>query len=569
MIAAALTLFVLAQQAPFSEAIEVRLHNVDVIVTDKSGNAVTGLRKDDFELLQDGKPQTITNFAEYSEKAAASTAATPAAGSAAIATAPAPPPPRKIVFFVDDMSLHPMTRAKLARSAAETLQKTMREGDEAMVLRPAKSVSEKIPLQFSSDRAAVGAALAQAVDSNTFRPDVAFQGEMRMFLFDLARADDPKEALQIARRHAAKVRRRVELRLQALRAVIATLAPLPGRKVLVTVTESLPAQPGKEFFSLTPKAAIGIATLDQPVNFATASDYLKTDYFDFTPAIEELARSASSNGITIYSLRPEYDLRVSPAGPGAGGAGTYGGALNPTTGGGGGEAPEFGTGEVQLAMSNTDKTVDILTGKTGGKSFIGDARVDDALQTIASDLDSYYSLAYRAGDDVDKAHRIAVRIRNHPELTVRARNEVTRRSVKREMTDRVVAALMTTNVSNELGIVARAGTPARAKERGEYKVDVDIGFLIGKLTLLREGDVYRGKFTVHYAITGSATDFVSGVDPEQLVAIPAAEYAAARSKVWQHTLHVTMQKGDHQIAVGVLDGVGQTTGMTTLDVEIP
>src|SRR4051812_23522331 len=91
-----LTLFVLAQQAPFSEAIEVRLHNVDVTVTDKSGNAVTGLRKDDFELLQDGKPQTITNFAEYSEKAAASTAATPATGSTAIATAPAPPPPRKI-----------------------------------------------------------------------------------------------------------------------------------------------------------------------------------------------------------------------------------------------------------------------------------------------------------------------------------------------------------------------------------------------------------------------------------------------------------------------------------------
>src|SRR5271163_81210 len=35
---------------------------VDVVVTDKSGHAVPGLTKDDFQVLEDGKAQTISFF---------------------------------------------------------------------------------------------------------------------------------------------------------------------------------------------------------------------------------------------------------------------------------------------------------------------------------------------------------------------------------------------------------------------------------------------------------------------------------------------------------------------------
>ena len=36
---------------------------VDVVVRDKTGAVVKGLRADDFELLEDGKPQHIQSFA--------------------------------------------------------------------------------------------------------------------------------------------------------------------------------------------------------------------------------------------------------------------------------------------------------------------------------------------------------------------------------------------------------------------------------------------------------------------------------------------------------------------------
>ena len=533
-LAAALA-FVLAQTAPFVETIEVRIHNVDVIVTDQEGNAVHGLRKDDFELLEDGKPQTITNFAEYAEMVDRRSRLSTEQGQAGLPVLHAPPP-RKLVFFVDHMSVHPQTRGRLAKNAAELLGKTMREGDEAVVIRPA-APDEKIALDFIGDRDAVRAALKSAIDESTHRTNVAFTAEMRRFKSDAQHAVNPKDLRKIARRHASYVKRRVDNRLAVLRAIVATLAPLEGRKVLVTVTESLPAQPGREFFDfLTGDEMITAGSFDTP------SDFLDTDYVDMRPAIADLARLASANGITIYGLQPEYDLRIEPPGG------------------------EVSVKQVHRAMGNTAETLHVLTEKTGGKWFVGDARVDDALRTIERDVQSYYSLAYRAGDALDQAHKVEVRVRNRPELIVRARNEVTRRSPKRDMSDRIVAALVTAKVPNEIG--ARASAPAKEKGRGRYSVDVDVGVQIGKLTLLRDGNVYRGKFTVHYAVSGKDSDFVSGVEPEQVVEIPAAEVEAARAKVWRHTLHMNIDKGQHQVAVGILDGVSHASGMATLAVEV-
>jgi VWFA-related protein len=52
------------QQAPgFSIAITVPVVGVDVVVTDNNGNFLTGLKKENFRISEDGATQTITNFA--------------------------------------------------------------------------------------------------------------------------------------------------------------------------------------------------------------------------------------------------------------------------------------------------------------------------------------------------------------------------------------------------------------------------------------------------------------------------------------------------------------------------
>src|SRR4029079_17388962 len=49
----------------FLDTVEVRVVNVDVIVTDKSGAFRPGLTREDFVLKVDGKPVEISNFAAF------------------------------------------------------------------------------------------------------------------------------------------------------------------------------------------------------------------------------------------------------------------------------------------------------------------------------------------------------------------------------------------------------------------------------------------------------------------------------------------------------------------------
>src|SRR5580704_9809060 len=42
--------------------VNVRLVTLDVVVTDKKGNPVTNLTKDDFQVYEDAQPQTIRSF---------------------------------------------------------------------------------------------------------------------------------------------------------------------------------------------------------------------------------------------------------------------------------------------------------------------------------------------------------------------------------------------------------------------------------------------------------------------------------------------------------------------------
>src|SRR4051794_4709581 len=84
---------------PLVEKIDVSVVNVDVTVTDRHGQPVRNLTRDDFEIVEDGKPQPISNFYVV-ENAEARTESGPAAASA-------PPPERfrrKVLVLVDNLN---------------------------------------------------------------------------------------------------------------------------------------------------------------------------------------------------------------------------------------------------------------------------------------------------------------------------------------------------------------------------------------------------------------------------------------------------------------------------------
>jgi VWFA-related protein len=92
-----------AAPPPLVEKIDVSVVNVDVTVTDRDGQAVAGLTRNDFEIYEDGTVQPISNF--YSVESEQARVDTHLAASPA--EEPAAPPDRfrrKVLVLVDNVS---------------------------------------------------------------------------------------------------------------------------------------------------------------------------------------------------------------------------------------------------------------------------------------------------------------------------------------------------------------------------------------------------------------------------------------------------------------------------------
>jgi len=89
------------QEAPAARAEIVRL---DVVVTDAKGAPVLDLTREDFAVLEDGKPQPVTSFEPARPRGLSTSAPTPPEPAAPVASADRPTG-RQIVVVVDDLHL--------------------------------------------------------------------------------------------------------------------------------------------------------------------------------------------------------------------------------------------------------------------------------------------------------------------------------------------------------------------------------------------------------------------------------------------------------------------------------
>lgn len=549
----------LAAQVPYIETFEVHLHNLDVVVTDAKGNPVRGLTKNDFIVLENGAQQPITNFSLYDTSAttASSVNAAPAETERFEAV---PPPPRHFVFFMDEIEVQRSARERLYRRVREFVG-AMRDGDVAAVVRP--TAPEKVVQEFTGDRAAIERALKTAIDESGLKL-TGLTGDIAQLRTKLNRGDNQAMA---QREYAFAVRRRVEHRLGQLRALTSSLGSIEGRKILIMVTTGLGAEAGSEGRSLEQELNLPVErgfdeTEEGPDNErlgrpdVITRNYLKT--------IDDLARSAAVNGVTIYALEPDVHLDLIPRA-----SASVGVKAGPVSGGGHyGPDPKK---DVQRAMhidmlQNSAATLTSLSEKTGGRWFRGMSGIDDTFQQLTTDLSVYYSLAYRATGEANQPRSVKVQVKNRPELKVRTRTEVLQKSTGREMDDLVVASLIYPRPVNELAVNVIAGAPMKA--RGYYTIPLDIVLPMNKLTFLRseDGDKYVASFNVHFASAGRERDFISGGKAAQLVEITPEQHANLAGVNYRYKTGITVSEGASRIAIGLIDETTKLTGFGTVEV---
>jgi VWFA-related protein len=146
----------------FRFRVNTNLVLVNVVVRDKQGNLVRGMTRDDFQLLEDGKPQTIADFG-FEDVEAIALAAQNAPTVSGVAGAPPAPPPdpqsaeemrnrRIIILFFDFTAMDPEQIDRSVAAARRFVQKQMTPADLVGVVSLASSLRLDLDLTANRDR---------------------------------------------------------------------------------------------------------------------------------------------------------------------------------------------------------------------------------------------------------------------------------------------------------------------------------------------------------------------------------------------------------------------------------
>ncbi len=189
-----------AQQAPapsITFQVEVNYVDIDAVVTDERGNFVPGLSKEDFELLEDGKPQAISTFSLVDIPMPAAGVARSAAFAPAVPDVRSNAQPisgRLYVIVLDDLNVGSMRTKIVINSARQFIERHFAADDIAAIVYTSGRTDGA--QEFTSDRALLLAAIDRFV-GRKLRPTVIekadqyFMQTLKELAMNAPDTDDP------------------------------------------------------------------------------------------------------------------------------------------------------------------------------------------------------------------------------------------------------------------------------------------------------------------------------------------------------------------------------------------
>ena len=109
---------------------------------------------------------------------------------------------------------------------------------------------------------------------------------------------------------------------------------------------------------------------------------------------------------------------------------------------------------------------------------------------------------------------------------------------------------------NPMQIMIEIGSQGPAGET-LWMVPFKLSFPLRRVALLPAGDDYVGNVTLFLAARNTKGDRSDVVRQNHEIRIKAADYDAAQLKRHTITANLLMEKGSHNVAVGILDQIGK------------
>jgi VWFA-related protein len=478
--------FVLAQQKTpprpqeepvFGASVDVRVVNVEVVVTDKAGNRVSGLKPSDFRLNVDGKQVPADYFSEI--LGGQSVAAPPVAGEPAPAV-PAVEPGRPVgtsyLVFIDDYFSIQIRRNEVLKSLKEDLGRLGPEDRMAIVAYDGGRLS--LVSTWSQSQAELAGAFDKAMARPThgldrvtefsrFSNNLSFAASSTTDStarvsgngntpLDLNTRMDNSGLSPLESDYAKMLFRQEEGAVRAAARTLRTFASPPGRKVMLLLDGGWP---------------YSIESYIRGVNTLSISREVKDGEQLFRP----LTSTANLLGYTVYPV----DV-----------PGTSGAANDASVQG------SAGSGAASFRDQEIKGTLEFVAMETGGKDLRNGNRIA-ALAQAAADTRSYYWLGFSpTWEHNDVRHKVNVTV-DKPGLKVRSRESFLDLSKKTEVSMMVESALLFGNVPGGILLPMRVGTPT--KTRNGTEIPITLGLPSDVVTLVQVGNKYAAHSELRFA----------------------------------------------------------------------
>jgi VWFA-related protein len=381
--------------------VSTELVQTAVTVVDKNGRFVGGLRREQFEMLLDGKPQPISFFEQVEAGTAAEQRHLAAARGGAAAVAPAGAATaatergRTVFLFVDDVHLSSTSFMQVRKTLFHYVDAVMGQNDEALVATTSGNLGF---LQQLTDNKMV---LRAAVSRVSFRSPISLTGNPPISIYQAIAVEERNDSeileylvQETLRSTPGLPRNMAESLVHSRTRVIARESAFTSQATLSTLEgllRSSASLPGRK-----------------TVFFLSDGFLLQTLNYDHAEQLRRITDAAARSDAVVYGVDPR-GLATDPYFEAANGMGDVSGR---------GMTVSHSTADLRAQQD----PLRIISEETGGRAVVNTNDLNAGVARALDESSRYYLLAWRPESEANrggKFRRLEVRVAGRPELTVR------------------------------------------------------------------------------------------------------------------------------------------------------
>ncbi|HYR47062.1 MAG TPA: VWA domain-containing protein, partial [Thermoanaerobaculia bacterium] len=454
LLLAALTAFVAAQTEPrgpgFRETVEVRVMDLDVVVTDSKGRNVADLSRGDFLVKVDGQPVAIDYFARVDEgtiHAPDLAEASPDRVLEEYRKGTETYLPRHFLIYFDVGHVSPGLRRR-ALEALRDFVTRLGPSDSARVVLFDRRAKELTP--WTPSKETIFEALSKIESGVGMSRLLTEQQTLR----EIDATGSRSSRAFLARSYAEQERAEVRKMLDDMGTELATLTALPGKKAFLLVSGGFDMQPG---YAMSQYALGGISLAAFDVR-SVASE------------VDAIVKRANASDVTFYTV----DARGLTA------EGSSASNDDPLA-----SRP----GVSFIAREDSQTGLRTLAQETGGLALVNSNDLQRGLSRVYEDTSTYYSIGVNVSKLPGTGYRnIRVEV-SRPGMVVRARRGFAPRSNAERGRDIAQAVLRSNIEYRGIPVTLRVAPPTKQKKY--YGVPISVIIPSSALTFLPQGDSRR------------------------------------------------------------------------------